>query len=429
MKLKNIIMRCMFAGLVFFAGKSWAQDTLYINIREAEDLFLKQNLGLIAEKLNIDIAEAAIMQAKLWHNPTFVVEDVNLWTTDAFRDEMAEIISPGSFAPNRQFAVGIEQVIVMGGKRRKLIEMEKVSRDIAAQYFEELLRSLKIELRNACAEILFLQEYSKALEKQRTSLDALIGNYRSQVEQGNVSRSELLRLQASALEVRSEINDLQREMNQQQKDLKVLLNISTPAHIVLTAIDMNIKSPSELSFGNLFELAETSRPDLKEAIFQKGYFERSLRYEKAQRTPDLAFRAIYDRAGGIGRNFTGFGLSMDLPFFDRNQGNIRVAQISVQQSQTLVEQKQLEVRNEIIHAMQNYTLAYDFNRQISNEFISDLDEILESYIRNFVNRNIGILEFLDFFEAWKENKYTILTAQKEVKISFEELQYAVGTEL
>jgi cobalt-zinc-cadmium efflux system outer membrane protein len=120
---------------------------------------------------------------------------------------------------------------------------------------------------------------------------------------------------------------------------------------------------------------------------------------------------------------------MNLPFFDRNQGNIRATQINIQQSQTLIEHKQLEVRNEVIQAMQNYALAYSFNREITDEFLADLDEILESYNRNFINKNIGIVEFLDFLEAYRENRHTILEAQKNVKISFEELQYAVGREI
>ena len=268
------------AGMTLICKCVAAQtDTIYITTAQAEDLFIRQNLQLIAEKLNIDIADAAIMQAKLWPNPTLSIEDVNLWTTERHRDEIAEIVPSGAFAPNTQFAVGIEQVIVTGGKRRKLVEMEQVSRDIAVQYFEELVRSLKVELRNACAEMLYLQEYRKVLEKQRTNLDALIGNYRNQVVQGNISRSELLRLQASLLGIRSEINDLQRDMNQQQRDLKTLLNISTPSHIVLTAPltpqrGELVKSPSELSLGNLFELAEMHRPDLKEAMYQKDYFEK-----------------------------------------------------------------------------------------------------------------------------------------------------------
>jgi len=407
-------------------------DTIHISMAQAEDFFIRQNLELIAERLNIDIAEAEIMQARLWPNPTFVFEDVNLWLTERQRDGEDEIVPPlfgSSFGRNTQFAIGIEQVILLGGKRRKLVEMERVSRDIAALHFEELLRSLKVELRNICAEMLFLQEYRKILEKQRTSLEALIANQRNQVAQGNVSASELMRLQASLLELRSEINEMQREMNQQQRDLKVLLNISTPVHIVITATERNRKSPTELSFADLLDLADLHRPDLIEARFQREFFEKSLRYERAQRVPDIALSAVFNRADNIVHNFVGFGVSMDLPVFDRNQGNIRAAKIGIRQSETLQAHKQLEVHNEIIHALQNYMLAYDFNRQITDDFIFDLDGMLESYTRNFINRNIGIVEFLDFFEAYRENKHIILEAQRDLKISFEELQYAVGVEI
>jgi len=406
-------------------------DTIHISMAQAEDFFIRQNLELIAERLNIDIAEAEIMQARLWPNPTLIIEEVNFWVTENQRDGEDELVPPlfGSFGRDRQFVVGIEQVILLGGKRRKLVDVERVSRDIAVLHFEELLRSLKVELRNICAEMLFLQEYRKVLEMQRTNLETLIVNQRNQVAQGNVSQSELMRLQASLLEIRSEINELQREMNEQQRELKVLLNISAPVHIVITASERNIKSPTELSFDNLIDLADRHRPDLMETRAQRRFYEKSLRYERAHRIPDLELSVMFNRADGIVPNFLGFGVSMDLPIFDRNQGNIRAAQISVQQSETLIEHKQLEVFNEIREALQNYILAYDFNRQIAEDFIFDLDGMLENYTRNFIQRNIGILEFLDFFEAYRENKHIILEAQRDVKISFEELQYAVGTEL
>jgi len=420
------------AGMALFGRFAFAQtDTLYLTTAQAEDLFIRQNLQLIAEKLNIDVADAAIMQAKLWPNPTFSVQDVNLWTTANQRNGEDEIIPPlfGSFARNTQFAIGLEQVIVMGGRRRKLVEMEQVSRDIATQYFEELLRSLKVELRNACIEMSYMQEYRKALENQCEKLETLVNGYRSQVTQGNVSQSELLRLQSSLLEVYAEINDLQKDMNQQQKDLKVLLCIQAPTCIVITATDLNTKAPEELSVGKLIELADEFRPDLKEALFQKDYAEKVLRYEQSQRTPDLTLGANYDRAGGVTPNFFGLGASIDLPFFNRNKGNIRAAQINIRQNRLLAEQKQMEVRNEVAHAMQNYALVCAFKRRISDDFMTNLDGMLENYTRNFIHKNIGIVEYLDFFAAWKENKRTALTAQKEVMICFEELQYAVGTEI
>ena len=410
-------------------------DTIYISMAQAEDFFLRQNLELIAERLNIDIAEAEIMQARLWPNPTFVFEDVNFWMTENQLEEGEDgiVVPPlfGSqrFGRNTQFFIGIEQVILLGGKRRKLVDVERVSRDIATLHFEELLRSLKVELRNICAEMLFLQEFRKVLERQRTSLEALIANQRNQVAQGNVSQSELMRLQASLLEVRSEINEMQREMNQQQRELKVLLNISEPVHIVILATERNTKSPTALSFNNLIDLADMHRPDLIEARAQRRFYEKTLRYERSHRIPDIALNATFNRADNVVMNFVAFGVSMDLPIFDRNQGNIRAAKIGIKQSETLETHKQLEVFSEINEALQNYILAYDFNRQIAEDFIFDLDEMLENYTRNFIHRNIGILEFLDFFEAYIENKRTILEAHRDIKISFEELQYAVGVEL
>jgi cobalt-zinc-cadmium efflux system outer membrane protein len=415
--MRTFIKILVCAGMILLCKPALAQTgTIYLSTAQAEDLFLRHNLELIAERLEIDLAEAEIMQARLWPNPTLMIEE-------------AEVFSSTPRMSDRQFAIGIEQVITTGGKRRKLVEMEHVTREIAAQHFEDLLRSLKVELRNACAEMLFLQEFRKVLERQQASLDALIANYRNQVAQGNVSRSELFRLQAELLDIRAEINELQREMNEQQRELKILLNIPTLALIVLTPTDTGTISPEELSHGSLFDLAEASRPDLKEAMLQREFFERSLRYERAQRIPDLAISAMFDRAGGVKDDYVGFGVSMDLPVFDRNQGNIRAAQVSIRQSQALIEHKRLEVRSEVSHAMQNYTLAYNFNRQIADDFLSEIDGMLESYIRNFTNRNIGIVEFLDFFEAYKESRRTILEAQKDVKISFEELQYAVGTEI
>jgi cobalt-zinc-cadmium efflux system outer membrane protein len=199
---------------------------------------------------------------------------------------------------------------------------------------------------------------------------------------------------------------------------------------VLTASeDADVKPPEDFVVTRLLEQAAVSRPDLKKAVLDTDFSGKSLQYEKARRTPGLTLNASYDRAGGVMNNFVGFGAAIDLPFFDRNRGAIKAAQISLRQSQAIAEQKHLEVCNEVVHAMQNYILAYDFNRQINREFIANLDEMMESYTRNFVDKNIGIVEFLDFFDAWTENKRTMLSARKNVTISFEELQYAVGTEL
>jgi cobalt-zinc-cadmium efflux system outer membrane protein len=142
--------------LLFFSFAARAQDTLKINRAQCETIFLKENLALMAEKLKIPQAEAMVLQAKLWPNPTLTVDQVNLWATPS-QTRGQEVVPPliGSFGKNLEFGVGLEQLVQTAGKRKKLVALEQVSVEKAKQYFEELLRNLKIEFRNLFTRIRF----------------------------------------------------------------------------------------------------------------------------------------------------------------------------------------------------------------------------------------------------------------------------------
>ena len=138
--------------LVFFDSVSGAspvaEDTLKISQKEAEGLFLNNNLDLLAQKLSIRQAEAQIIQAKLWPNPEFSIDELNLWAT---KNQLSsgETIPPlfGNFGKNREFTAELTQVFETAGKRRKRVALESVTRDIAAEYFSELIRNLKTDIR------------------------------------------------------------------------------------------------------------------------------------------------------------------------------------------------------------------------------------------------------------------------------------------
>ena len=64
-----------------------------------------------------------------------------------------------------------------------------------------------------------------------------------------------------------------------------------------------------------------------------------------------------------------------------------------------------------------------------SELFSELDQMLDVYARNLLNRNISMLEFVDFMESYQSSKQIFLETQKSVRNSFEELQYTVGTDI
>lgn len=418
-----------FISLFSLLQLSAQSQILRLTPEQVEALFLKQNLELIAEKLNISLADAEIAQAKLWDNPELSISDINLWNTKTQREDLKEM-ETSRFAKNTQFSIELSQLIQTANKRGKLINREKASKEIAIQEFEEVLRGLKVELRKSISELQYQQSYKKVLDSQANSLSELTEAYKKQVSLGNIAKSELLRLQASLLEVENENNELQMEINEQQKTLKSLLSIEPNIIIEIEEVYTNHTNPENIPLASLLEQATENRPDVKAQRLQVKYHEKSLAYEKAQRVPDITVSANYDRYSGVWKDFVGFGVSFDLPFLNRNQGGIKAAKINKEQSQYLAEQQQNIAQHEVVEAYSNYTMVYNFYNKIkNNELLSEIDKMLNIYTKNLLNRNVSMLEYMDFLDTYKSNKETILSAQKKLDTSFEELQYTVGTEI
>jgi cobalt-zinc-cadmium efflux system outer membrane protein len=419
--------------LIFFifSFSAKAQDTLKLNREQAEAVFLKENLLLIAEKLNISQSEAMVMQAKLWPNPSFTFDQVNFWATDAQTGGQEVIPSLGGIRPNQQFGFGIEQLIQTAGKRKKLVALEQVAVEKSNQYFEDLLRNLKIEFRNQLTKLQYLQFSKNIYQNQLNSIKQLTQAYKKQVEQGNVPQGEYIRLKALELEIAKNINELNKEVNEAQKELKLLMRLPATTQLEITdeGYLKNTEQFRQLALNDIIEQAKTHRPDYKIAQLEEIYFNKLYAYEKAQRVSNLTLSSAYDRGGNAMLDFVGFGVTMDIPFFNRNQGNIKYAQIGIEQSKILYEQKTLSIENEIVFSFQNLSNAITFLEEIELDYETTLDGLLTSYTKNFTDRNISMLEYLDFLEAYLENKKIILEAGKDVNEKAEELNYSVGMDL
>ncbi|HMC86335.1 MAG TPA: hypothetical protein VKI61_12460, partial [Chitinophagaceae bacterium] len=74
MNYKPLALKCLlFFISAFTCEKIIAQDTTRVTIQDAEKQFLEKNLQLLAEKYNIDISRANVIQARLYNNPNFSV--------------------------------------------------------------------------------------------------------------------------------------------------------------------------------------------------------------------------------------------------------------------------------------------------------------------------------------------------------------------
>jgi cobalt-zinc-cadmium efflux system outer membrane protein len=413
--------------LILCKQKIIAQETLKITIEQAENRFLEKNLQLLSERCNIDIADAAIVQAKLLNNPTIGVGDVNFWNPNA-TDELG--LSQTSFGNSIVFSVELEQIIRTAGKRKKLVNLEKVSKEIAVQEFEVFLLSLKTELRTNLHEIIYLQSYLDVVQVLQESVNNLVHVYKNQSSAGNIAKSELIRLQSSLIELETEANELLTELDGLYKDIKILLNITPETKISILPFTAAVKNPKEIVLSDLFEMAKHARPEFLLSDLNINYNEKLLVYEKSQRVPDVGLCVNYYRDGGVWKNFVGFGVRLDIPTFNRNQGNIKMAKLKIEQSNYNAEYQKNVILHEIAENYENYMLKYNYYKKLmDNDFSEDLENMFEIYSRNLLNKNINMLEYIDFMYAYKTTKQAILIAKKNLDINFVELQFSVNDEL
>src|SRR5690606_16379949 len=127
-----------------------------------------------------------------------------------------------------------------------------------------------------------------------------------------------------------------------QQALKVLMGVAPHCELVLIGgapEEVSLAALKTISPATLLEWAQANSTELQTVQLEEIQAKYRLSYEKAQRVPDLALQVNYDRGGSIMRDFVGVGISVNLPFFQRNQGNIRAAQVSVDRSQLLADNK------------------------------------------------------------------------------------------
>ena len=84
-------------------------------------------------------------------------------------------------------------------------------------------------------------------------------------------------------------------------------------------------------YQKLLDSAYANRYDLRLAKSAVEYNDMNLKYQKALAVPDLNLSLGYDRRGGYVPNYTNLGIEFNLPFFNRNQGGIKQAQLTIDQ--------------------------------------------------------------------------------------------------
>lgn len=407
-------------------GQDVYKDTLKITVQKADSLFVLQNLSLLAEKCNIDAAQAQVLQAKVFNNITFGINQnvINSeYKTNGGRKWF-------DYTNKGESSVQLQKIFQIAGQRNKQIKLARLSANKEEQLYFDLLRTLKFSLRSSLYNIYYLKQIITVYDKEIASMSNLIGVYQSQFEKGYISKKELLRLKSSLFSLENERIGYTTQLLGNQADFNVLMHTSNVYYAPqIDTAAFNGVVLQNFKLQALIDTATQNRYDLKIAQSNVDINQTNLSLQKAMGVPDVALSTGWDRNGSFIHDYNYIGVQFDLPIFNRNQGNIKTARAMVEGSKYTLLNAQDQVKADVVNAYANALETEQIYDKFDKKFVADLDNLNQEMLKNFQKKNISLIEFLDYYDAYKENAVEFNNLLYNRINAFENINFSIGKDI
>jgi len=396
-----------------------AADTLRVNIKQADSLFLKNNYSLLASAMNIDAQKAQIIQARLYPNPVFTA-DLNAY--DPENKQAFHVNNSG------QKGFQLEQLILLGGKRKAQIDLAKTNVKISELEFQQMLSQLKFQLHSS---MYFLSQQYVLIgkyNKQLNLLDTILAAYDTQAKKGNIALKDVVRLKGFYLNLNNERAEILKNYFEELSKVQTILQVNQVVYPLVSDQDFSafIKP---VSLDDLTNTAMQNRPDYLITQQDKIFAEQYLSYQRKLAVPDLNLIGSYDQRGGAFQNQVNVGLSIPLPVWNRNQGNIKAASYQVKQQEYETEGIKSKLLADVFNYYQLYMQSVIEFQKTEKLYNEDFETSFKGISENFRKGNVSILEFVDFFEAYNNALTEISRVKVQLNTSAEQLNLTTGKDI
>ncbi len=413
----------IFFGFLFSCGvfaQTPAGDTLTLSIPKAETIFLQKNLALLANQYNIDVNKALVDQAKVWDNPVLLT-DQNIYDGKFFRHTTTNGVAYG------QVYIQLQQLVRTAGKRRKGIQLAEDNVKSAAVQFTDLMRNLRYVLTTDLNTLSQLQGIAAVWQNEMVTMRKLAYGMDEMLKVGDISQKDNIRIKALLFSLQGDYADNLRQQQDLQKEIRTILQLPDSTWVIADAgRKLDAAALAKVSVGTLMDTALAIRPDLALAQNQLLLQQHNLIYQKALAKPDVTVGVEYDKLNSYVPNYYGLALSVPLPLFNKNKGNIAAAQASVQQAGVYVQQAQQQVTHDVWNAWQKLNIASSLINDENLAWQTNYDTLLKNMTESYTKRQVSLLEFIDFFEAWKETRSRQLAQVANERNAAAELNYATN---
>jgi len=380
------------------SGQEVTSDSLRLTVPQAEAIFLKKNLVLLANQYNVDINKALKEQAKLWDNPVLNT-DQNIYDGKFFRHKTENGQQYG------QVYIQVQQLIRTAGKISKQTQLAEDNIHSAQAQLKDVLRNLKYILAIDMNNLAALQKTASIYTSEIQTMKTMVRGMNEMLKLGDISQKENVRIKALLFSIQNDLSDNQRQQIDIEKEIAQLLQLNDNVWVVADAAQSIAGSQvNDLKFGSLLDSTLHNRPDLEYAKVQNELQKHTIDYQKALAKPDFNVGIEYDKLNSYVSNYYGLTISVPVPIFNKNKGNIAAARLSYEQSSVVLQQAQSQANKDLLSAWMKLKNATDILNSDNDQLNVNYDVIMKNMTESYRRREVGLTEFIDFFDAYKDTR-------------------------
>ncbi len=404
------------SGLLLLVTTTWAQPSSPLTLNEAVRRVRQNHPLLVVAKQRVAMFEGELFEAALKPNPTFTVSGENL-----------PLDPPeGGFGFNRtmDWFAYFSQTIERGNKRELRRAAAERAVEVANIEAEAVERQLVYEVKVAYQHAAIARERIELLRENINQLGQLVKLNEVRVQAGYTAEGDLIKVRLEAQRIDYSVRKAMIEYDRAKIALQKAMGDSSfeadfdlAERLDFKTVSLNAKSLQD---------AALKRSNIKtvEARLEKA--RAFLQLQRASAKPDLTASFGYKR-NGVDNALYG-ALSIPLPLYNKNQGNIARSEAEVAMIEAELRFERAIVLAELTAARRTVEANERQIEALRTEFLRNADESQQVSLAAYREGATDLLHLIDAQRTRTHAQELYFQALADYQLAIHELERAAGIE-
>lgn len=389
-----------------------------IDLKQAIQLALTHNHALQAERSAIPQSQAQEVTASLRPNPVLLGDGLFLpfFSPNSLNAPTLDTIS--------EFDLGVSYLIERGHKRQARIRAAKDATAVTATTVNDDARVLTYSVAQQFIQVLLAKSTLQFAQQDLASFTNTVNIGQAQYKAGDISEGDYLKIKLQLLQFQTDVSAAQVALVQAKASLRQFVGYDAiPANYEV--IGTLAYAPLRVSLLDAEAKALRLRPDLLAS--KRGVIAADSQYAlaKANGKRDVTAQANYTHVSGL-NNISVFG-SIEIPLFDRNQGEIARTHFAITQAQEAEQATSDQVLTDVKSAFAGFRTSAQVVELYQSGYLKEALDSRNISQYAYHRGAASLLDFLDAERSYRATQLAYLQALASYMDSVEQLREAVGT--